>query len=326
MNRLARIALSLFAAALVCVPPLAAAQAYPARVVKVITPFPAGSGPDAFLRIVAEKLSRAWNRQVITDNRPGANGFIAAEAAKAAPADGYTLLQLDSYQLATHPLLYKKLPYSPTKDFEPVVPLFQNAFFVVVNAASPWKSMSDLVAAAKQKPGELSYGSWFVGSPGHLGALAFEDATGTSMTHVPFKDMAQLYISVGNADVAWAFGSAGSAGPAQRAGKVRFLAFAARERLASHPDIPTVAEAGGPAEFQLTAWVGLVAPRGTPAAVIAQVNEDVRKAIAEPDVRERLVGFGYEAYPLSPAQMARAIEADSRRFAEVIRRARLSLD
>lgn len=324
MKSMARIALCIAAAALLAAP--AAAQQYPARVVKVITAFPPGSGPDAFLRIVADKLSRAWNRQVITENRPGANGFIAAEAAKAAPADGYTLLQLDSYQLATHPLLYKKLPYDPAKDFEPVVPLFQNAFFVVVSAASPWKSMSDLVAAAKQKPGELAYGSWFVGSPGHLGALAFEDATGTRMNHVPYKDFGQLYFSVGNADVAWAFGSAGSAGPAQRAGKVRFLAFAARERLASHPDVPTVAEAGGPADFHLTAWVGLVAPRGTPPAVIAQVNESVRKAIAEPDVQERLVAFGYEAYPLSPAQMARAIETDSKRFAEVIRRARLSLD
>lgn len=319
-----RIAFCIVAAMLLAAP--ASAQQYPTRMVKVITPFPAGSGPDAFLRIVADKLSRGWSRQVMVENRPGANGFIAAEAAKAAPADGYTLLQLDSFQLATHPHLYKKLPYSPTKDFEPVVPLFQNAFFVVVSAASPWKSMAELIAAAKAKSGELTYGSWFIGSPGHLGTLAFEDATGTRMSHVPFKDFGQLYLSVGNADVAWAFGSAGSAGPAYRAGKVRFLAFAAPQRLASHPDVPTVAEAGGPADFQLTAWVGLVAPRGTPPAVIARINQDVRRAIAEPDVRERLVAFGYEAYPLEPAQMARAIEADSKRYAAVIRRAQLSLD
>ena len=324
MKGFGRIVFSLAAAALLVAP--AIAQEYPARMVKVLTPFPAGSGPDAFLRIVTHKLSLGWNRQVIVENRPGANGFIAAEAAKAAPADGYVLLQLDSFQLASHPHLYKKLPYDPAKDFEPVVPLFQNAFFIVVSATSPWKSMADLIAAAKAKSGELTYGSWFIGSPGHLGTLAFEDATGTRMSHVPFKDFGQLYLSVGNADVAWAFGSAGSAGPAYRAGKVRFLAFAGRKRLASHPDVPTVAEAGGPADFQLTAWVGLVAPRGTPAPVIARINQDVRRAIAEPDVGERLAAFGYEAYPLEPAQMARAIEADSKRYAAVIRRAQLSLD
>jgi len=177
------------------------AQQYPTKPVKVITPFPAGSGPDAALRVVADKLSKSWGQQVLVENRPGANGFIALGAAKAAPADGYTLAQASSAQLATHPLVYKSLPYDPAKDFEPVTPLFRNHFFVVVGVASPFKSVGELVAAAKRKPGDMTYGSEFIGSPGHLGSALLESATGTQMMHVPFKETTQLFAAVGTGDL-----------------------------------------------------------------------------------------------------------------------------
>ena len=302
------------------------AQQYPTKPVKVITPFPAGSGPDAALRVVADKLSKSWGQQVLVENRPGANGFIALGAAKAAPADGYTLAQASSAQLATHPLVYKSLPYDPAKDFEPVTPLFRNHFFVVVGVASPFKSVGELVAAAKRKPGDMTYGSEFIGSPGHLGSALLESATGTQMMHVPFKETTQLFTAVGTGDLQWAFGTAGTAGATLRAGKVKFLALAAPKRLPQFPDVPTVAESGGPASFEVTAWTGMLAPGGTPKALVDRIGRDIAKILAEPDVRERFAAFGYEAFPQSSAEMAATIEADRKRYDEVIRRLNLSLD
>ena len=302
------------------------AQQYPTKPVKVITPFPAGSGPDAALRVVADKLSKSWGQQVLVENRPGANGFIALGAAKAAPADGYTLAQASSAQLATHPLVYKSLPYDPAKDFEPVTPLFRNHFFVVVGVASPFKSVGELVDAAKRKPGDMTYGSEFIGSPGHLGSALLESATGTQMMHVPFKETTQLFTAVGTGDLQWAFGTAGTAGATLRAGKVKFLALAAPKRLPQFPDVPTVAESGGPASFEVAAWTGMLAPRGTPKALVDRIGRDIAKILAEPDVRERFAAFGYEAFPQSSAEMAATIEADRKRYDEVIRRLNLSLD
>ncbi len=306
--------------------PPASAQQFPLKPVKVITPFPAGSGPDAALRIVGDKLGRAWGQQVVVENRPGANGFIAIEAAKKAAPDGYTLVQMDSAQLTAHPHLYQKLSYDPVADFEPISPLFRNYFFVVVPAGTGWKSMGDLIGAAKRKPGDLAYGSWFIGSPGHLGAALLEAATGTQMTHVPFKEMTQLYTAVGNGDVAWAFGSVASAGPSYRAGKVRFLAVAAPKRIEGYADVPTVGEAGGPADFEVKAWTALFAPRGTPKSLTARLNADVAAALAEPDVRERFVAFGYEPFPVAPGDMTKLLEAESRRYGEIIKRSKISLD
>ncbi|HKC43185.1 MAG TPA: tripartite tricarboxylate transporter substrate binding protein [Burkholderiales bacterium] len=305
---------------------VAQAQQYPTKPVKVITPFPAGSGPDAALRVIADKLSKRWGQQVLVENRPGANGFIALGAAKAAPADGYTLAQASSAQLSTHPLVYKSLPYDPAKDFEPVTPLFRNHFFVVVGAASPFKSVGELVAAAKAKPGDMTYGSEFIGSPGHLGSVLLESATGTQMTHVPFKETTQLFTAVGTGDVEWAFGTAGTAGATLRAGRVKFLALAAPKRLPQFPNVPTVAESGGPASLEVAAWTGLLAPRGTPKALVDRIGQDVAKILAEPDVRERFAAFGYEAFPQSSAEMTATIEADRTRYGEVIKRLNLSLD
>jgi tripartite-type tricarboxylate transporter receptor subunit TctC len=304
----------------------AAAQNYPTKPVRVITPFPSGSGPDAVLRLVGDKLSRAWGQQVLVDNRPGANGAIAIDAARKSAPDGHTLVQMDDAHMAMQPHLYSKLPYDIQKDFDPVATFFRTYFFVVAPIDSSWKSMTDLVAAAKAKKGEVTYGSWFVGSPGHVGAAMLESATGTEMTHVPFKEMTQLYAAVGNKDVNWAFGTAASSGGMYRAKKVKYIAVAAPQRIAGFPDVPTVAEAGGPAGFEVKAWVALFAPRGTPPAIIAKINADVAKALAEPDVKERLAGFACEPLAMAPAEITKQIETESKRYGEVIRKAKISID
>ena len=303
----------------------ASAQQYPTKPVRVITPFAAGSGPDSILRLVSEKLTKLWGQQVIVENRPGGNGFIGLEAAKRAPNDGYTFVQADEGHMSLNPLLYKKIPYDIAKDFDPVGTMFRARFFVVVPASSPWKDMKDLVAAAKAKPGDVTYGSWSVGSPGHVGAAMLEQAAGIQMTHVPYKSQSDLFVSVGNGDVGWSFGTAGSAGPMLRAGKVRFLAVANPQRLGAYPDIPTTREAGGP-EMEFGGFMALLAPKGTPQAIIDKVNADLRQVMAEPDMRERLSTFGYEPVSLSPAEVTAEREKDLARYGEIVKKANISVE
>ena len=302
------------------------AQPYPAKPVRVITAFPTGSGPDSAMRLVGERAAKVWGQQLIVDNRPGGSGFIAAEAGRRAAPDGYTLVQLDVAQLSVHPHLYRKIPYDPVRDFDPIAGILRTYFFVVVPATSQWKSVADLIAEAKAQPGKISYGSWFVGSPGHLGAAQLELATGIRMNHVVYKDMTQLYFDVGAREIAWAFGSAGSSSAAYQAKRVRYLAAAAPQRIAGYPDVPTVAEAGGPPNFEVMGWVALLAPRGTPGAAIRIINEGVAHALADRELIERFQVFGYEPMVLQPAQLARLIESDSRRFAGVIKHLNIALD
>lgn len=301
-----------------------AAQQYPSKPVRVITPFASGSGPDSVLRMVGDKLSKTWGHQVIVENRPGGNGFIAIEAVKKAPPDGYTLTQLDDSNTAVNPHLFKKVPYDMEKDFEPVAGLFRTYFFVVVPSNSPWKSMPDLINAAKAKKGELTYGSWFVGSPGHLGGAMLEHAAGVQMTHIPFKEQSQMFAAIGNGDVNLAFGTAASSGAMFRANKVKYLAVAAPKRIPGFTDVPTVSESGGPANFEVKAWVALYAPRGTPKDVIAKINADVNKALAEPDIREKFAAIGFEPFITNPDAIAKLQQADSAKHAEMIKRANIS--
>ncbi|WP_161567892.1 tripartite tricarboxylate transporter substrate binding protein [Pigmentiphaga sp. H8] len=305
---------------------VAAAPAYPARPLKIVTPFAVGQGPDVLLRIVAEKLTATLGQQVIVENRPGASGFLAFEAGRRAAPDGYTLVHMDSYHVGTQPYLFARLPYDVRKDFDPVTPLVRNYFFVVVPAASPWRTMGDLIASAKARPGGVSYGSWGVASPAHLGGLLLEAATGTSMMHVPYKESAQLFQSVAVGDVNWTLGSPVSAGPVYQSGKVRFLAVAAPQRLPGYAEVPTVAQAGGPANFEVGGWNGLFAPKGTPAGIVQRLNEGIAAALKAPDVQEKLATFTYEAYAMPPRDMARLVDEEIAKWGPIIKGAGIHLD
>lgn len=265
--------------------PAYAADPYPVRPVRIITPFPTGSGPDTVMRMVATRLSSRLGQNFVVENRPGGNGFIALSLAKTAAPDGYTLALASSAQLTTHTLVYRKLPYDPVRDFQPVTSLFRNSFFIVVSSQSPYRSVGDIVSAARAKPGAVSYASEFVGSPGHLGALTLASAAKVTMSHVPFKETTQLFNAVANGEVAWAFGSAATAGHLQSAGRVRYLAIRMPSRLPAYPDVPTVPESGGPAGYTLDAWVAMMAPRGTPAAVARRLHGQVASVMQEPDIR-----------------------------------------
>jgi tripartite-type tricarboxylate transporter receptor subunit TctC len=302
MNRRPILALAAAGAAALLVSALprpAVAQAasdWPTKPVRIVTPFPAGAGPEVVMRTVAEKLGKLWGKPVIVENRPGGNGFIAIGVLKQGDKEGYDLIQLDNVHLSAYPHLFKKLPYDPKADFEPLVPLFKASFFFAVPTASPYKSVGDLIADAKAKPGKLNYGSWSVGNPVHLGSAMFQAQTGTQMEHVIYKETSQLYTGVANGELAFALGSYGTSGSLQRAGRLRYLAVAGPKRLAAYPDVPTVGESGGPADFSVVGWTALAAPKGLSPVVAEKIRRDVEKVLAEPDIAQRYTTFGYELF------------------------------
>ena len=304
----------------------AQSTSFPAKPVRIITPFPVGGGPDGIARLTADKLSRLWGQPVTVENRPGGNGFIAIEAWKRGARDGSDLLILDNVHLAAYPTLFKKLPYDPVKDFHVVQPLFKTHFFFTVSTDSKYKNVGEIVAQAKANPGKLNYGSWSVGNPVHLGTELFKSMTGTAMEHVIFKETTQLYTSVATGDIDFALGSAGTAGPMYHAGKLRLLAFAAPQRSPDFPDIPTVAESGGPKDFEVIGWNVVAAPPGLPSAVTDKLRQDLVEVLKDKDFAEKYKTFGYEPFPTTPEQFKNTLAAETQRFSDVIRSANIALD
>lgn len=305
----------------------AVAQAsFPNKLVRITTPFPAGSGPDAALRLVAEHLAKKWGQSVVVDNKPGGGGFIAVSQFKQGVSDGHDLIQLDSNHTTTHPHTYKKLPYNVESDFAPLGMILRTPFFVTVAADSPIKTLDDLIAKAKLKQDSVFYGSWFVGSPGHIGALRLQAMTGTRMTHVPFRDFGALYAAVASKEVDWALGSIASAGSLEKAGRLRFIALAAAARDPQYPAVPATSELPSVRGFDVSAWAGLFAPAAAPAAVRARIAADIAEVLAIPAVAERYRTLGYELPRMSPAAFTELIRRETAAWREVIAAANLTLD
>ena len=305
---------------------LALAQTFPTKIVKITAPYSSGAGPAVFTRVLADKLARAWSQQVVVDPRPGASGFIAIESVKNAPPDGHELLVVSNAHVAINPALYKKLPYDSEKDFVPVAMIYRTPFFLTVSASGAYPTVARLIAAAKANPGEVSYGSSYVGSPSHLGAAEFEFLTGTKMIHAPFKDQSQMYVAIANGDVGWAFSTLGSALPLMQAGKLKLIAVAARQRQKTLPEVPTVEESGGPAGFEVDSWLAIVAPRGTPPDIVRRINAEVNRQLADPDVIAQLQTFGFQAAPGTPEQLAAIFRADAKKYGELVRRTGATAD
>jgi tripartite-type tricarboxylate transporter receptor subunit TctC len=305
---------------------LALAQTFPSRAVKITAPFAAGAAPAIFTRTIADKLSKSWGQPVIVESKPGASGFIAIEAVKNAAPDGHELLIVSNSHVAINPALYKTLPYDPHKDFVPVAMFYRTPFFLAVAGAGPYQTVPALIAAAKANPGTVSYGSSYVGSPSHLGSAEFEFLTGTRMIHVPYKDQSQMYVAIAGGDVGWAFSTLGSALPLMQGGRLKLIAIAAKQRLKTLPDVPTLAEAGGPAGMVVDSWLAVVAPRGTPPEIVRRINADINKQLADPEVLAQLERFGFEAAPGTPEQLADVFRADEKKFADLVRRTGATAD
>jgi tripartite-type tricarboxylate transporter receptor subunit TctC len=325
---LTRRALCVATAAAAFALPAAAQQAstFPNKPVNIVTAFAAGSGPDAVLRQISDKLSKLWNQPVTITNKPGGGGFIAIDATQRMPADGYTLLQLDSEHLAALPHLYKSKNFVTLNNFDPVAPLFRTPFLVAVATDSKWQNIKDLAAAAKAEPNKVSYGSWGVGSPGHLGGEQLELLTKTEMTHVAYREVSQLFTSVGNSDIQWSFASIPSSQGVFKAGKIRYIAVAAAKRLPQMPEVPTVTEAGGPAGFEVNSFVVLLSPKGIASDVSAKINADVLKVLADPEVKTRYNTFAFETITWSPDEIRKNAEAKSKIYEQLVKRKNISLD
>lgn len=306
--------------------PLCWAQSFPAKPVRIISPFSAGSGPDVAMRIVADKLSANLKQSVLVDARPGGSGFLAASAARQTAPTGYDLFLADVGHLAINPSLFKKLPYDPKNDFVPVGGLLHTSFFVVVGADSPFHTVKDLIAAAAAAPGKITYGSSAVGGPPHLGAAQLEAASGTRMTHVPYKETSQLNMAVSTGEVDWTMGSIASSGPLLKAAKVRYIAIADDTRSPSLPNVPTLEESGGPKGVHARSWVALMAPKGTPADVIATVNRSLNEVLRQPEVVEKFTAIGYAPFPITPAELSSLIDSDTVANAAMVKRTGASAD
>lgn len=314
------------ACAISAVLPVRAQNAFPSKPVTITTAFAAGSGPDAVLRQVSDKLSKLWNQPVLVNNKPGGGGFIAMESVQRLPADGYNLLQLDSEHLAAVPYLYKSKNFVTLNTFDPVATLFRTPFFIAVSTDSKWQNMKELVADAKAHPGKVSFGSWGIGSPGHLGGEELELLTDVDMTHVAFREVSQLYTGVAAGDIQWAFASIPSSAGVFKSGKIRYIAIAAPKRVPQMPNVPTVAEAGGPKGLDVNSFVVLVAPKGLPTDVTARINADVQKVLTDPEIKVRYNTFAFEALNWSPEEIRKQADIKSKTYGKLVTRKNISLE
>ena len=302
------------------------AQSFPNQPVRIISPFPAGSGPDVVARIVGEKLTANWKQPIVVEARPGANGFLAIGAARQAAPTGYELLVADVGHLSISPSLFKKLPYDPKTDFVPIGGVYRTSFFIVVATNSPIRTAKDLITAAAAAPGKVTYGSNSIGGPLHLGAAQLEAASGTRMSHVPYKEISQLYMAVSTGEIDWAMGSMASAGPLLKAGKVRFVAVADDVRSPSLPSVPTLEESGGPKGVQARSWVALLAPKGTSDSIVTTVNQSLNEVLKQPEVVDKLATIGFVPDPTTPAAIARLIDTETVVYADMVKRTGASVD
>ena len=286
-----------------------AQTAYPEKPVRVVAPFPAGSGADISARIVSQKLSEVWARPVVVENVPGAAGSVGAErVAKSAP-DGYTLLFSGDAAMTTNMTLYPKLGYDSVRDFAPIMNFVETPNLLIVHPSLPVKNVKELVALAKARPGQISYASSGAGTSQHLGGALLAHTAAIDIVHVPYKDAAQAMSDVIGGRVAMFFGNTLNTSPQVRASKVRAIAVSSTKRVSAIPELPTVAESGYPG-FHAVAWFGLLVPTGTPAAVLTKLQQDAARVVAMPDVRSKFIENGGEVVGNSSAEFAAQIKAE----------------
>ena len=302
----------------------AAAQSYPKGPVRLIVPFPPGGGVDAAGRILAQALTESVGRPFVIENRGGANGNIGTEVAARATADGYTLL-FTGAGFVTNPSLYKKVPYDPLKDFEPVSLMALGPNILVVHPSLPVHSVQELIAAARARPGEIGFAGSGSGSTPHLAGELFNHMAGVQMVHVPYRGSGPAMIGLLAGDAPVMFLPAINAGPHIAAGKLRALAVTSRERLAAFPDLPTVAESGLPG-YESSQWYGLLAPAGTPREILDFLNAQTAKVMRAPAMQARMTHDGLVAIGSTREDFAAHIKTELEKWARVIRASGASVD
>lgn len=302
----------------------AIAQSYPSKPIRFVVPLAAGGGTDILARSVGQKLGESWSQPVVVENRPGGGTIIGTElVAKAAP-DGYTL-SVASPAFSINPSLYKKLPYDNLKDFAAVIQLSSFSNILVVNPALPAKTLTELIALAKSKPGQLNYGSPGNGSSPHLGMELLKSMAGIQMVHVPYKGSAPAMIDLLGGQVSTMFDAVATSLPHVRSGKLRALAVSGSKRSPLLPELPTVAEAGVPG-YEANVWIGIVAPTGTPREIINKLNVEIAKILQIPQVKENMLSQGFEPAGGAPEQFGALIKSETAKWGKVVRESGAHVD
>lgn len=316
-SRIGRFFAALVPSLLIAAAP-AAQAAYPDKPIRLIVPFTAGGPTDAMARMVGEQLASALGQPVIVDNRGGAGGTIATEAAASAAPDGYTLFFATTGTMAINPSLYRNFRVNPAKAFEPIGPVASTQNVLVVTPALKVNSLSELLALARQKPGMLTFGSAGNGSSNHISGELLKSVARVDLAHVPYKGSAQALTDLLGGQISMMFDTVSNQVQYIASGKVKPLGVTGKVRSEALPNVPTVAEAGLPG-YEVTIWFGLAAPARTPAEVVATLNRQLEQVMARPEVRARLAALGAEPMTGSPQSFARLIEEDSAKWSAVVK-------
>ena len=301
--------------------PPAAAQGYPSKPVKILVGFAPGGAMDIVARTVAQKMSPGLGQPVIVENRPGAASNIAIRQLIESPADGYTVMLVANGLTAT-PFLYTQSPFDPNADVVPITLVARLPVVIAANASSEINSLAKLVEVSKAKPGSVNYGSPGSGSTPHLATEMFARAAGVTLTHVPYKGGAPAIADVLGGQLPLVAVNAVEVLPHVKAGKLRVLATLSAERVSTLPDAPTIAESGFPG-FEASVWHAVIAPKGTPPAVVEKLRAEIHKALADPEVRDRLAALGAVVAPTTPQELATLVRSEHERYGKLIREANI---
>jgi len=302
----------------------ASAQSYPNHPIKVVVPWPPGQATDVAARMVSDKLSTALGQPIVVDNRAGAGGTIGSDAvAKSAP-DGYTLLAGSSGPISIGPNV-QTVPYDPLKDFAPISLIVQNPYLLVVNPSVPAKNVKELIALLKANPGKYQFSSSGAGSTSHLLVAMFNHMAGVEAVHVPYKGSSPSVNDVASGLITYTLETVPAVNSYVSSGRLRALAVSTAKRLGTLPDMPTIAESGLPG-YDMFAWVGFLAPAGTPSAITEKLSADIRKVLQDPDFRAKFAVFGAEPTTNTPAEFARFLQEQSDRYGSIAREAHIHID
>ena len=308
--------------------PLTGAQAqdFPSRPVRFIVPYAAGGSGDLLARLLGTRLASLWGQQVVVDNRAGGGGLIGTDAAARSEPDGYTLYLATDGPLTIAASLYKRVPYDWKRDFAPVSMMAMGYQVLIVKPSLPAKSLQELIALARQKPGQLNYASIGIGSAPHLGAELFKSVAGVDITHVPYRgSSAQAITALLAGDVDMFLVGTSTAVPHIQSGALRGVAVTARNRVDGLPDVPTFAEAGLPG-VDVSLWFAVLVPSGTPSAIIKKLNADIVQVVAEPEFKQALKARGFEAVSSTPEQLAEFMDKDYVKFRNLIQKLGLQVE
>jgi tripartite-type tricarboxylate transporter receptor subunit TctC len=301
------------------------AQGFPAKPIRWILPYPPGGGSDTIARPVARKLSENVGQQVIVDNRGGAGGNIGMETAARAAPDGYTIVMGLTAQLAVNPALYQKIPYDPIRDFEPITLLANGAYVLAAHPSLPVKTMKDVIMIARKRPGEILYASSGNGSGAHLASELLNNMTGIKLKHVPYKGGGPALVDTISGQTQLLFATPIASSGHLKAGRLRAIAVSTTKRVNSMPDVPTIAESGVPG-FDAGVWYGMLAPKGTPRDIITRLNEEFRKVLGDPDIRNFLTMSAVEPDGGTPEELGKYMRSELAKWAKVVKAANIRLD